>query len=146
MGNEFEMSMTGELNFFMGLQMKETSSVTSICQEKYTKEMLNKFHMVYSKPIDTPMGTNSKIGVDETDYLVNQIMYRGIIGSLLYVTTSRPDIVFIARIFALFQACPTESHLKATKRAKRILRYLRKINVSWFHGTFNDFSLSLVCI
>lgn len=57
MGNEFEMSMTGELNFFMGLQMKQTSSGTSICQEKYTKEMLNKFHMVDSKHIDTPMGT-----------------------------------------------------------------------------------------
>ena len=78
---------------------------------------------------------------------MNQIMSSGIIGSLLYETTRRPDIVFIARIFALFQACSRESHLKAAKRAKRILRYLRKTNVSWFHGTFNDFFLNFnVCL
>ncbi|XP_049391444.1 uncharacterized mitochondrial protein AtMg00810-like [Solanum stenotomum] len=94
MGNELEMSMMGELNFFLGLHIKQTSSGTSICQEKYTSEMLKKFHMVDSKPIDTPMGINSKMGTNEADPLVNQTMYRGIIGSLVYLTASRPDIVF----------------------------------------------------
>ena len=79
--------------------------------------------MFDSKPIDTPMGTNSKLVVEESDPLVNQTMYRGIIGSLLYLTASRPDIVYSVGMCARFQACPSDSHLKA---AKRILRYLKK--------------------
>ena len=77
--------------------------------------------MMYSKPIDTPIGTNSKLGVDKVDSLVNQTMYRGIIGSLIYLTASRPDIVFSAGMCARFRACSRYSHLKA---AKKILRYL----------------------
>ena len=85
MGKKFEMSMMGELTFFLGLQMKQSSNGISICQEKYIKEMLKKFNMFDSKPIDTPMRTNSKLLVEESDPLVNQTMYRGIIGSLLYL-------------------------------------------------------------
>ena len=69
------------------------------------------------------MGTKSKLIVDESDSLVNQTIYRGIIGSLLYLTASRPDIVYNVGMFARFQECPRDSHLKA---AKRILRYLKK--------------------
>ena len=79
--------------------------------------------MFDSKPIDTPMGTNSKMIVEESYPLVNQKMYMGIIGSLLYLTASRPDIVYSVGMCARFQACPRDSHLMA---AKRILRYLKK--------------------
>ena len=124
MGKEFEMSMMGELTFFLGLQIKQSSNGISIYHEKYIKELLKKFNMFDSKPIDTPMGTNSKMIVEESDPLVNQTMYRGIIGSLLYLTASKPDIVFSVGMCARFQACHRDSHLKATKR---ILRYLKKI-------------------
>ena len=70
------------------------------------------------------MGTKSKLIVDESDSLVNQTIYRGIIGSLLYVTASRPDIVYSVGMCVRFQACPRDFHLKV---AKRILRYLKKI-------------------
>ena len=122
MGSEFEMSMMGELSFFLGLQIKQTPHGTSICQEKYIKELLKKFQMLDAKPINTPMGTNSKLDADEPGPKVNETMYRGIIGSLLYLTASRPDIVFSVGMCARFQSCPKESHLKA---AKRILRYLK---------------------
>ncbi|XP_069152826.1 uncharacterized mitochondrial protein AtMg00810-like [Solanum lycopersicum] len=94
MGKEFEMSMMGELTFFLGLQIKQSTTGISICQEKYIKELLKKFNMFDSKPIDTPMRTNSKMIVEEFDPLVNQKMYRGIIGSLLYLTARRPGIVY----------------------------------------------------
>ncbi|XP_069150779.1 secreted RxLR effector protein 161-like [Solanum lycopersicum] len=80
--------------------------------------------MIDSKPIDTPVGTNSKLVVEESDPLVNQSMYMGIIGSLLYLTARRPDIIYSVGMCARFQACPRDSHLKG---AKRILRYLKKI-------------------
>ncbi|XP_070022456.1 secreted RxLR effector protein 161-like [Nicotiana sylvestris] len=76
--------------------------------------------MEASKVIDTPIATTTRL--DETGSPVNQTMYRGIIGSLLYLTTSRPDIVFSVWLCARFQLNPKESHLKA---AKRILRYLK---------------------
>ena len=71
-------------------------------RKKYIKELLKKFNMLDSKPIDNPMGINSKLVVEESDPLVNQTMYRGIIGSLLYLTTSRPDIVYSVGMCARF--------------------------------------------
>jgi len=70
----------------------------------------------------TPMSTNCYLGVNEVGPEVNQTMYRGLIGSLLYLTTSRLDIMFVVCLCARFQSCPKESHLKA---AKRILKYLK---------------------
>ena len=85
------------------------------------------------------MGTNSKMIVEESDPLVNQTMYRGIIGSLLYLTTSRPDIVYSIGMCARFQACPRDLHLKA---AKRILRYLKKTgDLVLFYPTGDTFDL-----
>ncbi|XP_070005534.1 secreted RxLR effector protein 161-like [Nicotiana sylvestris] len=122
MGSEFEMSMMGELNFFLGLQVKQSIKETCISQQKYIKELLKGFDMEASKVIDTPIATATKLDMDDSGSLINQIMYRGIIRSLLYLTTSRPDIVFSVGLCARFQSNPKESHLKA---ARRILRYLK---------------------
>ncbi|XP_070028737.1 secreted RxLR effector protein 161-like [Nicotiana sylvestris] len=78
--------------------------------------------MEASKVIDAPIATATRLDMDESDSPINQIMYRGIIRSLLYLTASIPDIVFSVRLCARFQSNPKESHLKA---AKRILRYLK---------------------
>ncbi|XP_070026701.1 intracellular protein transport protein USO1-like [Nicotiana sylvestris] len=122
MGSEFEMSMMGELNFFLGLQIKQSPNGTMIHKQKYTKELIKKFKMEDSKEIDIPIATATKLDVDEPGSSVDQKLYRGMIGSLLYLTTSRPDIVFSVGICARFQAIPKESHLTAIKR---ILRYLK---------------------
>ncbi|XP_070020307.1 secreted RxLR effector protein 161-like [Nicotiana sylvestris] len=124
MGSEFEMSMMGELNFFLGLQIKQSPNGTMIHQQKYTKELIKKFKMEESKEIDTPIATATKLDIDEPGSSVDQKLYRGMIGSLLYLTTSRPDIVFSVGLCARFQANPKESHLTAVKR---ILRYLKGI-------------------
>lgn len=78
-------------------------------------------------PIDTHIGTNSKLDIDEPNLEVNEILYRSIIDSLLYLIASWPNIVFSVRIYARFQARRKESHLKYSKR---ILRYLKKIGPS----------------
>ncbi|XP_070003122.1 secreted RxLR effector protein 161-like [Nicotiana sylvestris] len=111
-----------ELNFFLGLQVKQSPKGTSICQQKYIRELLKMFDMETSKMIDTPIATATRLDMDETLSLVNQTMYRVITGSLLYLTASRPVIVFSMGLCARFQSNPKESHLKA---AKRILRYLK---------------------
>ena len=92
MGREFEMSMMGELTFFLGLQIKQTHEGTFLHQGKYTKDVLKKFDMGEAKPISTPMSTKTALDVDEEGEVVDQKEYRCMIRSLLYLTETRPDI------------------------------------------------------
>ncbi|XP_070013748.1 uncharacterized mitochondrial protein AtMg00810-like [Nicotiana sylvestris] len=94
MGIEFEMSMMGELNFFLGLQVKQSTKRTFISQQKYIEELLKRFDMEASKVIDTPIATATRLDMDKSGSPVNQTMYRGIVGSLLYLTASMLDIIF----------------------------------------------------
>ncbi|KAJ9556755.1 hypothetical protein OSB04_011369 [Centaurea solstitialis] len=122
METEFEMSMMGGLNFFLGIQVKQNPDGIFINQSKYIKDMLKKFNMTDCSPIKTPMPTGNLLGPDLADKPVDQKIYRSMIGSLLYLTATRPDIMFATCFCARFQANPKESHLAAVKR---ILRYLK---------------------
>ena len=122
MANEFEMSMIGELSYFFGLQIKQLKNGTFVSQGKYIKDMLKKFGMNEANVISTTIGTNDNSDSDASGNMMDQKLYCSMIGSLLYVTASRPDVMFSVCICARFQASPRESHLKATKR---ILRYLK---------------------
>jgi len=102
MRSEFEMSMMGELNFFLGLQIKQTSNGTMIHQQKYIKELLKKFGMDSSNPIDTPFSPSTKLVLDDGSSPIEEKTYRGMIGSLLYLTASRLDIVFSVGLCARF--------------------------------------------
>src|SRR5574344_1714685 len=110
------MSMIGELSFFLGLQIKQIKEGTFVCQSKYIKDILKKFDMKDSKPIKTPMDTNGHLDLDEGGKAVDIKLYRSMIGSLLYLTASRPDIMFSVCMCARFQAAPRECHLIAVKR------------------------------
>jgi len=123
MSSEFEMSMMGELNFFLGLQIKQTSNGTLIHQQKYIKELLKKFGMDSSKPIDTPISPSTKLVIDNGSPSAEDKLHRGMIGSLLYLTASRPDIVFSVGLCARFQSNPKETHLKDVKRMLRHLKH-----------------------
>ena len=115
------MSMMGELNFFLGLQIKQTKEGIFINQAKYTKEILKRFGMEILKPLGTPMSPTCKLDKDESGKSIDQKLYRGMIGSLLYLTASRPDIMFSVCMCARYQSDPKESHLMVVKR---IFRYL----------------------
>src|SRR5579859_2939724 len=122
MASEFEMSMIGELSYFLGLQIKQMKNGTFVSQGKYIKDKIKKFGLEDAKPMSTPMGTSGSLEIDEKGNMVDQKLYRSMIGSLIYVTTSRPDVMFSVCMCARYQSSPRESHLKATKR---ILRYLK---------------------
>ena len=76
MSREFEMSMIGELSFFLGLQIKHLKEGTFVCQSKYVKDILKKFGMEDAKPIKTPIATNGHLDLDEGGNLVDQKLYR----------------------------------------------------------------------
>ena len=92
MSREFEMSMMGELTFFLGLQIKQTREGTFVHQGKYTKDMLKKFDMGEAKPLSMPMLNTMALDADEEGEVVDQKEYRSMIRSLLYLTAMRPDI------------------------------------------------------
>jgi hypothetical protein len=121
MVKRFEMSMMGELNFFLGFQVKQLKEGTFLCQTKYTHDILKKFNMENAKPIKTPMGTNGHLDLDIGGKSVDQKVYRSMIGSLLYLCASRPYIMLSICLCARFQSNPKECHLRAVKR---IMRYL----------------------
>jgi hypothetical protein len=123
MQNEFEMSMMGELTFFLGLQVKQSSEGIFINQAKYIQDLLKKYKLAEVSPMRTPMATGLKLHKDLSGVSVECKLYRGMIGSLLYLTASRPDIMFATCICARYQSDPKESHMSAVKR---ILRYLKK--------------------
>jgi hypothetical protein len=108
--------MMGELRFFLGFQIKQHEDETFISQTKYTHDILKKFGMDKAKPIKTPMDTNGHLDLDMGGKSVDQKVYHSIIGSLLYLCASRPDIMLNVCMCARFQVVPKECHLRAVKR------------------------------
>jgi hypothetical protein len=94
MMQKFEMSMMGELTYFLGFQVKQFKEGIFISQMKYTQDMLKKFVMKDTKPIKTLMGTNGHLDLNAGGKSVDQKIYRSMIRSLIYLCASRPDIAF----------------------------------------------------
>jgi hypothetical protein len=107
------MSMMGELKYFLGFQVKQLQEGTFISQTKYIQDILTKFGMKDAKPIKTPMGTNGHLDLDTGGKSIDQKVYRSMIGSLLYLCASRPDIMLSVCTCARFQADHKEVHLRA---------------------------------
>ncbi|KAJ9541677.1 hypothetical protein OSB04_028183, partial [Centaurea solstitialis] len=122
MTEEFKMSMMGEINFFLGLQVRQFSDGIFINQSKYIFDLLKKYDMSGCHSIGTPMATGNSIGPDHEGKDVDLRNYRSMVGSLMYLTASRPDIMFATCVCAIYQAKPKESHLAAVRR---IFRYLK---------------------
>jgi hypothetical protein len=121
MTQKFEMSMMGELNYFLGFQVKQLKDDTFLSQTKYTQDLLKRFGMKHAKPVKTPMGTDEHVDLNKGGKSVDQKACRSMIGSLLYLCASRPDIMLSVCMCARYQSDPRECHLVAIKR---ILRYL----------------------
>ena len=122
MSSEFQMSMMGQMSFFLGLQISQNPNGIFINQSKYANEILKKFGFDSSDSVDTPMIERSKLDEDDVGIPVDQTMYRSMIGSLMYLTASRPDLLFAVCICARYQSKPTKKHLEAVKR---VFRYLK---------------------
>ena len=138
MHSEFEMSMMGELNYFLGLQIKQTKEGIFINQAKYVKDLLKKFDFEGMKPLSTPMSSSIKIDKDENGKAVDITKYRGMIGSLLYLTANRPDIMYSVCLCARYQSNPKESHLNAVKRIFRYLSGTKNLGLWYPKGTHID--------
>jgi hypothetical protein len=135
---KFEMSMMGELKYFLGFQIKQLQDGTFISQTKYIQDILKKFGMKDGKPIKTPMETNGHLDLDMGGKSVDQKVYQSMIGSLLYLCASRLDIMLSVYMCARFQADPKEVHLRAVKRITRYLVYTPKFGLWYPKGSTFD--------
>nr|GEV22183.1 uncharacterized mitochondrial protein AtMg00810-like [Tanacetum cinerariifolium] len=122
MCSKFKMSMTGKISFFLGLQISQSPRGIFINQSKYAIESLKKYSFESCDLVDTPMVEKSKLDEDKEGKVIDALHYHGMIGTFLYLTSSRPDLQFAIYMCAWYQARPTEKHVHAVKR---IFRYLR---------------------
>jgi hypothetical protein len=99
---EFQMSMMGELTFFLGIQVKQTKEGIFIHQTKYMKDLMKKFNMAELKPVSTSMSTAVVLDPDENGDAIDQREYMSMIGSLIYLMTTRSNIQFIMCLCACF--------------------------------------------
>ncbi|GJS85792.1 retrovirus-related pol polyprotein from transposon TNT 1-94 [Tanacetum coccineum] len=135
MHDEFEMSMMYELNFILGLQIKQLEDGIFFNQSKYVKEILKKFGLKNAKPIKTPMSSETKLTCDEEGKPIDDTKYHGMIGSLLYLTGSCPDIMFSVCLCARFQEAPKTSHLEAVKRIFHYIKGTSHLGLWYPKGT-----------
>nr|GEY96508.1 hypothetical protein [Tanacetum cinerariifolium] len=140
MVKRFGMSMMGEMKFFLGLQVNQFSNGIFINQSKYILDILKRFGMENCDTIPTPMVEQAKLKLDFVGKPVDHTDYRSMIGSLMYVTSSRPDIMFATCMFARYQANPNEHHVSAVKR---IFCYLKRtINLGLWYPKDSGFDLT----
>jgi hypothetical protein len=122
MENEFQMSMIEEQTFFLGIQVKQTKEGTFVHQAKYTEVLIKKFAMADAKPMSTPMSLMIAFDPNEDGEAVDHWEYRSMIGSLLYLMATQPDIQFTVCLYARFQASPHTSYCQAVQRMFRYLK------------------------
>ncbi|GKD88938.1 retrovirus-related pol polyprotein from transposon TNT 1-94 [Tanacetum coccineum] len=127
MSSKFQISMMGQMSFFLGLQVSQNPRGIFINQSKFALEILKKFGMDLCDPVDTPMVDRLNLDEVPLGIPVDQTRFRSMVGSLMYLTASRPDLVFTICMCARYQASPTKKHLKALKR---VFRYLRG-TINW---------------
>ncbi|GKD83437.1 putative ribonuclease H-like domain-containing protein, partial [Tanacetum coccineum] len=131
MHKKFQMSSMGKLTFFLGLQVKQKEDGIFITQDKYVTEILKKFGFINVKTASIPMETLKPLLKDEDGKEVDVHLYRSMIGSLMYLTSSRPNIMFAVCACARYQVNPKVSHLHAVKRIFRYLKGLPKLG-HWY--------------
>ncbi|GJW42871.1 putative ribonuclease H-like domain-containing protein [Tanacetum coccineum] len=132
MHKRFQMSSMGELTFFLGLQVAQKDDGIFISQDKYVDEILKKFDFSIVKTASTPTETSKPLLKDTEAEDVDVHLYRSMIGSLMYLTASRPDIMFVVCAGARFQVTPKVSHLYAVKRIFRYLKGQSKLGLWYF--------------
>ncbi|GJU52074.1 retrovirus-related pol polyprotein from transposon TNT 1-94 [Tanacetum coccineum] len=139
MSSKFQMSMMGQMYFFLGLQVSQNPGGIFINQSKFALKILMKFGMDSCDPIDTPMVDRLKLDEEPLRTPVDQTRFCSMVGYLMYLTASRPDLVYDVCMCARYQASPTKTHLEALKR---VFRYLRG-TINWGLLYLKDTAMAL---
>ena len=122
LAKEFEIKDLGDLRYFLGMEVARSKRGIVVSQRKYVLDLLKETGMLGCKPADTPMDTNTKLGIDNNGGPVDKGRYQRLVGKLIYLSHTRPDISFAVSVVSQFMNNPSEEHMEAVYR---ILRYLK---------------------
>ena len=131
------MSFIGELTHFLGLQIHQQDSGIFLSQSKYAKNLVKRFGLESASSVKTLMSTNVKLTIDLLGKSVDPSLYRSMMGGLLYLTASRPDISYSVGVCARYQANPKESHMIALKRTIKYVKIIAEFGV-WYSKDTSD--------
>jgi hypothetical protein len=139
MTKEFEMTDIGLMSYYLGIEVKQEDQGILITQEGYAKEVLKKFKMDDANPVSTPMECGIKLSKHDEGERVDPSLFKSLVGSLRYLTCTRPDILYAVGVVSRYMEHPTTTHLKA---AKRILRYIKgTTNLGLYYSVSDDYKL-----
>jgi hypothetical protein len=122
MVNKYEMSDMGLLHYFLGIEVYQDKEEVFISQRMYAEIFLRKFKMIGCKPMATPLAINEKLKKEDGGKKVDDTLYRSLVGNLLYLISTRPDVMFLTSLLSRFMHSPSHFHFAATKR---VLRYIQ---------------------
>ena len=131
MMKEYEMTDLGLMKYFLGIQVQQSKGEIFISQEKYLEDMLKKFHMKDCKPVSTPMALNEKLHLNDGAEKADPRIFRSLVRCLIYLTNTRPDIVYTVSFISRFMHEPSKIHYTAAKRILRYLQGSRKLGVKY---------------
>jgi hypothetical protein len=137
---DFDMNDLGLIKYFLGIEIEKSSQCIFVCQQKYAIEIMRRFRMDKCKPAETPIALGMKLSTRDQGSTFDSILYNRLVGCLVYLTTTRPHIMFAARFVSRFMESPKDSHWKF---GKRILRYVAgTINYGLWYTTSKYYSLA----
>jgi hypothetical protein len=151
MKTEFEMTDLGLMKYFLGIEVDQSDDGIFICQTNYANEVLKRFRMLNFKPTATPIATDIKLSKYDEGSYVDPTLYKRLVGSLMYLTTTRPDIMFAVSLISRFMETPKSTHWKVGKRILRYvagtidfgIRYTSSLNFELIGYTDSDFAGSI---
>jgi hypothetical protein len=129
---EFDMTDLGKMRFFLGIEVLQKSDGIYICQRKYALEVLRRFGMMESNSVGSPIVPGFKISRNEDENTVDETYYKQLVGSLMYLTATRPDMMFV--LISRYMTRPMEIHLQAAKRALRYLKGIVNYGIHYKRG------------
>lgn len=139
MQEEFEMTDLERMCYFLGVEIDQSQNEIFLCQKKYAAEVLSKFGMEDCNPVNNPMVPGTKLSKDMEGEDVDPSLYKQLIGSLMYLTATRPDIMFVVCFLSRFMVQPKAAHLLAVKR---VLRYIKgTLQMGLLYTSFGEGSL-----
>ena len=122
MMQEFEMSDLGKMRYFLGLEILQQDNGIFLCQQKYARDVLERFQMADCNSVHNPIIPGTKLMKDPMGEPVADTLYKQLVGSLMYLTSTRPDLMFVVSLLSRYMDHPTTLHLQV---AKRVLRYVK---------------------
>jgi len=139
MKKKFEMTNLELMNYFLGIEVTQNDKGIFICQSKYARDVLKRFRMINCSPVSTPMVVSTQLSRDQNEMDFDSIIFRKLVESLMYLTATRPDIMYGVSLISRFMDTPKNSHWQA---GKRLLRYIAgTMNHGILYSTSNNIQL-----